>query len=274
MGQFFHETVFDRLLRNGVEWAIYAGDFALAVMTARQLRGKDEYKRTFSYEDFRPHVEEGRLPAFTWIEPQYLEKDGKPPNDMHPPHNVLYAQELVADVYNALRSNEDIWSKCLFMVTCDEGVGVFDHVPPPTAPDPAPNFGRWHRYVGQEAPETMSRNPFKMYGTRVPCLIASPFVEKGAVVRPVGADDSGIPYGEEQKEPLPFDHTSIMRTLFDLFVGTECHLAQRDKVAPSLAPALDGPRIATTSGQKTCGFPKIHLRSHRTPAPTGAIAIR
>ena len=58
MRQFDHETVFDRLLRNGVEWAIYAGDYALACMTARQLRGRDELKRTFAYEDFRAHVDD------------------------------------------------------------------------------------------------------------------------------------------------------------------------------------------------------------------------
>merc|ERR1712232_982840 len=44
--------------------------------------------------------------------------------------------------------------------------------------------------------------------------------------------------GDEEATHYPFDHTSIIRTVFDLFAGTDVHLHQRDKIAPSLAPHL------------------------------------
>merc|ERR1711959_762422 len=132
--------------------------------------------------------------------------NGEPPNDMHPPNNVLYALEFVAEVYNDLRRNEEVWSKTLFMITCDEGVGIFDHVPPPPAKDPA-RFPFTRPFVGQTRPNRMSRNPFEIYGTRVPMIIASPFVEAGSVIRP------------DESSEYPFDHTSIIRTVFDLFCG-------------------------------------------------------
>ena len=44
----------------------------------------------------------------------------------------------------------------------------------------------------------------------------------------------------EGKCPYPFDHTSIIRTAFDLLLGRpEMHLTERDKVAPSFIHALD-----------------------------------
>jgi len=37
---------------------------------------------------------------------------------------------------------------------------------------------------------------------------------------------------------FPFDHCSIIRTVLDLFVGTEACLTERDYQAPSIAPRL------------------------------------
>merc|ERR1711972_910617 len=49
-----------------------------------------------------------------------------------------------------------------------------------------------------------------------------------------GHDDGDCPY--------PFDHTSIIRTAFDLLIGDkDVHLTERDKVAPSFTVALDLP---------------------------------
>jgi len=156
--------------------------------------------------------------------------DGSPPTDMHPPHNVLYGQNLVAEVYNSLRGNEELWKKTLFLVTCDEGVGVFDHVPPPKAPDPKVGYVR--HYYGQEDPRKMKSNPFRRYGTRVPLVMATPMLEPRSVVRP-----------SKEISRYPFDHCSIIRTVFDLFIGPDEHLTNRDKLAPSLLPyLLPGPR--------------------------------
>merc|ERR1712070_891433 len=69
-------------------------------------------------------------------------------------------------------------------------------------------------------------NPFNRYGTRTPCLLASPLLNPGSVVRP------------DNNEQYPFDHCSIIRTLLDLFVSPDEYLTERDRLAPSLAPYL------------------------------------
>merc|ERR1719201_788937 len=108
---------------------------------------------------------------------------------MHPPANVLGAQRLIRDVYHTLKGNPEVWKHTLFIVTCDEGVGSFDHVRPPAAVDPVQ--GQDHEYVAQDdgSPYEMSTNPFTRYGTRVPNLLISPFIRPGSVVRPQGHDE-------------------------------------------------------------------------------------
>jgi len=232
MYQFNKLTLLDKLLQAGVDWAVYAGDWALALLLHRSLHTLEAIERKYQYQQLRSHVESSTLPEFTWIEPQYLEAGGKPPNDMHPPHNTLYAQELVRDVYNTLRSNEEIWKKTLFIVNCDEGVGIFDHVSPPLAPNPGKQTTR-HPFIDQHRPHRLTSNPYERYGTRTPCLLASPLLDPGSVLRP-DKKFSATPEGKL----YPFDHTSVIRTVLDLFVGTEHYLTERDRQAPSFAPYL------------------------------------
>eukprot|EP00929_Paragymnodinium_shiwhaense_P038711 TRINITY_DN20430_c0_g1_i1.p1 TRINITY_DN20430_c0_g1~~TRINITY_DN20430_c0_g1_i1.p1 ORF type:complete len:638 (+),score=110.19 TRINITY_DN20430_c0_g1_i1:76-1989(+) len=223
--EFTNETVFNRLQNHGVEWAIYQSDVALAVALNRRLNLPGEASRIYSMNDFFSHAELGQLPPFSWLEPQYLKHpiDGSPPTDMHPPHSVGLAQGLIASVYNALRSSE-AWSKTLFIVTCDEGVGVFDHVPPPKAKAPKTDYG--HTFQNLQY-QKYQADPFERYGTRVPCLLATPLLDPKTVLRP-----------DKEFSEYPFCHASIIRTVFDLFVDPECHLAGRDEVAPSFANLL------------------------------------
>merc|ERR1711879_722705 len=105
--------------------------------------------------------------------------DGSAPTDMHPPHSVNNGQKLIAEVYNALRANDEAWSKTLLIVNCDEGVGIFDHVPPPKAIDPRKMY--MHRFYGQRRPGHMKSNPFTRYGTRTLCLLATPLLDPRAL---------------------------------------------------------------------------------------------
>lgn len=221
--QFGDQTIFEKLLANGVEFAIYGGGMSLAVCLSRTLSAMG-YERVYSLKDFAEHVDHGLLAPYTWIEPQYLKYGNEFPNDMHPPHNVLHAQKLVAELYETLRRNEETWSKTLFLITCDEGVGVFDHVPPPEAPHPL--AGEDHMFIDQVHPDDFAMNPFCRYGTRVPLVMASPLLKPGSVIRPSADQD------------YPFDHCSIIRTVLDLFVGPDASLTDRDYLAPSLATQL------------------------------------
>lgn len=262
MLQFDDSTIFDRLLEKGVEWAIYHGGFPLSVILCRKLHTLDMLERTYLMDDFKAHAAAGTLPPFTWIEPRYL---GLPfdlgePTDMHPPHNILPAQQLVASIYEALRGNEEVWRHTLFIVNCDEGVGLFDHVPPPAAPPP--DRGLNHEFLYQPVPDKAScegpNTPFARYGTRTPCLLASPLLEPGAVIRPDG--------------DYPFDHTSVIRTVFDLFVNPEEHLTNRDKLAPSFAPHLRSRARADLGPRQLRPVPEIQqdYREYSTHTCHGA----
>merc|ERR1711998_94812 len=86
----------------------------------------------------------------------------------------------------------------------------------------------------------MASNPFNRYGTRTPCLLATPLLQKGSVVRPQGSEDS-----------YPFDHCSVIRTVLDLFVGPDAYLTDRDYFAPSFAPCL------LTQARPNLGFQEL-----------------
>lgn len=72
--QFHNEVIFDKLLKHGVEYSIYAGDFPLSVALSRQLNGTDEAERVYPFGSFKQHVADGHLAPYTWIEPQYLKQ--------------------------------------------------------------------------------------------------------------------------------------------------------------------------------------------------------
>jgi phospholipase C len=162
-------------------------------------------------DDFARDAAAGKLPAYTFIEPQYFTDTimGKMPNDQHPPHNVSHGDALIARVYNAVRSGPG-WKNTLLIVTYDEHGGCYDHVPPPAAVPP-----------DDLRPDGVI---FDRFGVRVPALIISPWVKPGSVLRPAG--------------PTPFDHTSIIATLAKLFRFPP--LTKRDAAAPNVLDVLNG----------------------------------
>jgi phospholipase C len=170
------------------------------------------------FDQFVNDAANGRLPPYSFIEPRYFADVPNTllPNDEHPPHNVAYGEELIAQVYNTLRAGPG-WRQTLFIITCDEHGGCYDHVPPPPAISP-----------DNKMPDGFD---FGYYGVRVPAVIVSPYIKPGSIIRPTG--------------DWPFDHTSISATLHQLF-GT-AFLTARDAAAPHLltartdTPDNDGP---------------------------------
>lgn len=237
-------TIFSALDRAGVEWAVYYHDFPHAaclrgLATHADLKGRaslrpiDEF-----YKDLRTH----RLPAYIFIEPGYFAPSrtiggrlldvlkwvakliGLPvrpskshPNDQHPPHDVRLGEHLIADIYDALRANEDVWQHCLFIVLHDEHGGLFDHEPPP-----AVSPGR-HR--SQQPPFNFDR-----LGPRVPAILVSPFLRQGV-------------------DSTSYEHASIVRTVREHFCPGEPPLNPRDAASTPLrrelfteSPRTDAPR--------------------------------
>jgi phospholipase C len=213
--------VFNRLSEAGKSWRIYFHDFPQSATLAR-LWGDMVTQFRFFEGDFARDAAAGTLPAYSFIEPRYFPDTlrNKLPNDEHPPHNIAYGEELIADVYNAVRAGPG-WQQTLLVITYDEHGGCYDHVLPPQATPPdglAPNGYN-----------------FGTFGVRVPAVIVSPYVRAGSIIRPSG--------------PTPFDHTSIIATLRKLFGFKP--LTARDAAAPDLLAALadspinDGPASIT-----------------------------
>jgi len=152
----------------------------------------------------------GRLPNFTYIEPEWTIGEsgtGRRPggmkeqlksvlfhqgHDYHPPGNLDAGENLVKRIYNSLISNRAAWEKTLLIITFDEPIGSFDHIPPPAA---IPPWGE-----GKEPPFKRERDfNFDRYGGRVPAILVSPLVQKGTVFRSTTS--------------VPFDHTSLIATI-------------------------------------------------------------
>jgi phospholipase C len=119
----------------------------------------------------------------------------------------MLGERLIARCYDALRNGPG-WDRTLFIITYDEHGGLYDHVPPPAAVSPDNHF-----------PDGFK---FDRFGVRVPAVLVSPWIPAGSVIRPAGE--------------TPFDHTSIIATLRQLF-GIES-LTNRDGAAPDVLHAL------------------------------------
>jgi phospholipase C len=193
-------TIFSRMTEQRVPWRVYHYDFPCSLVLTQQ-RQPENLAHYAAIEDFFAAADgkESDFPAFSFIEPQYF---GVGQNDDHPPHNVMKAEKLIADVYNAVRSNPDLWSRTLMIVVYDEHGGFYDHVDPPPTIAPDAQTATW---------------PFNQLGVRVPALLISPKCER-------------------RIEHTQFDHTSVLKYLQEKWgLGS---LGQRTAQANSIGCAL------------------------------------
>lgn len=220
-------TILERLADSGKSWKVYIDPEQLvpatALIHARRLmpRFADRFRTIF---DFYEDAKEGKLPNYSFIEPNMLH----PHTDMHPPGScrlrhelrikasnaMLGGEQLLAKVYEAVRDGVQMaeeasnWANTLLLVTFDEHGGIFDHVPPPRVPSPGPVTGK------EEEGFRFDRS-----GVRVPAIAVSAWVSEGTVV------------SEEYR------HTSVIRTLRERW-ALGGPLTQRDAAARDIAPVL------------------------------------
>jgi phospholipase C len=193
-------TIFDLLESKGVPWSIYYGDFPQTLVMTRLWTHLDHYHRMNRFvQDAQGN--ERDFPKYAFIEPTYF---GSGQNDEHPPTDVWKGEALIATVYNALRQNDALWQKTLFIVVYDEHGGFFDHVFPPKAVPPDKNIREYS---------------FAQYGPRVPALLVSPWVAPGVIA-------------------TVFDHTSLLKYLVEKWDLERGQLGKRvgDASTNSIAP--------------------------------------
>lgn len=234
-------TIFNQIKQHFLQfdtgWRIYFHDMAQSMLLSKLWDHLDHFH---AYQRFGEDVSSGDLQPYSFIEPRFYPNLEKTllPNDQHPPHDVTLGEQLIADVYNTLRASQ-YWTRTLLVVIWDEPGGCYDSVPP--GPAQAPDDGRSPK-PGQNG------FVFNRYGARVPALLISPYIPPG-IVHPAGS--------------VPFDHTSVIKTVRERFVPTAAPLTKRDAVAPSLAQALTlGP------GNMNMGPDHIPMPEHETTATT------
>jgi phospholipase C len=203
-------SLFRRMQDRNKSWRVYFHDMPQSLLLRDIWLYAASHYRLIS--QFLADAHAGCLPNYSFIEPRYFTDlfTGHIPNDQHPPHNVLYGEQLLAAVYNALRSSP-CWPRTLFIITYDEHGGCYDHVKPPVAASPDNAMANDYRFK------------FDAYGVRVPAVVVSPYIRPGTIIRP--------------PSPTPYDHTSIIKTVREIFDLGE-RLTARDEAAPSLLPAL------------------------------------
>jgi hypothetical protein len=102
----------------------------------------------------------------------------------------------VAKVYSALAHSPQ-WQSTMLVVVYDEHGGFYDHVDPLTMPA---EFRARAEFGGDAG---------GLFGPRVPAMVVSPLVERGAAFGSSQADDP----------TLLFDHTALIRTILLRFAG-------------------------------------------------------
>ncbi len=222
-------TIFNILQDQKQSWAIY-NDSLLESTTRLQfpqlwdLWLKPHFQRLDAFfEDAR----RGTLPAYSFLEPSFLVD----PNDAHPPHDMLAAEQLVWRVWQAVSGGAH-WHSTLLLITYDEHGGTVDHQPPPYGAAPPDDHPGQHGFA------------FDRFGVRVPMIAVSPWIEAGTVFR----------------SPIqtPYDHTSVIATLRDwLHIPQSAMMkSRRVEAAPTLEhllnraePRKDVPAIAFPAGK-------------------------
>jgi phospholipase C len=199
-------TIYSLLTQNNISWTVYGYDDP--PLTRQDftdiVNAPDSNFGLFT--DFQAAAAAGTLASYVFLEPSWSATG----NSQHPNYNVALGEEMIHDVYYALR-NRPNWNQTLFIITYDEHGGCFDHVPPPQGAVPPDNS------VGEDSFD------FKRFGPRVPTVLVSPLIEAGTVFRvPAGA--------------MPLDHTSILKTIETRWGLSS--LTARDAAAPDVSAAL------------------------------------
>jgi phospholipase C len=239
------KTFFKQLLEMGLDYRVYFED-APDILMMKDLRRHQPFKHIKQMHHFYRDVKKGDLPEMTWLEPAYFDMDNQAASDQHPSHDVSEGELVIKKVYESLRASP-LWEKTAFIVTYDEHGGFYDHVAPPSANVPNPD-GK----TGIEVPFAFDR-----LGVRIPTVVISPWVPKGAVV-------PAMPAGGPQ-----YEHSSLAATIVHkLFTPKEskpvpAFLTKRDAWAATFETVFSENQARTD-----CPSTLPDVPSHRRLYPT------
>ncbi len=227
-------TIFGRLSDQGLDWAIYGYSAdPLTRLDFPDTKAADD-SHFGHFRDFQARAAAGTLPPYTFLEPSW----GASGASQHPNYDVAKGEQLILDTYNAVRSGPG-WASTLLIITYDEHGGCYDHVPPPSGATP-PGDGS----VGEDGFD------FTRFGVRVPAVLVSPLISAGTVFRGSG----------------PIDHTSVLKTLQELFGVAP--LTARDAAAASLGDVLTLESPRTDDPLAGVAAPASHVHHPSASSPS------
>jgi len=207
------KTIYELLVDHGFTAKIYYTDSTITLTYGGMLARQAQFFVP-DFDAFFDDCKKNNLPDYCFLEPRYNASDGVNPvaaSDQHPDHDISEGETLILRVFNAIRSNPDVWNSTLLVIVYDEHGGLFDHIPPPPAVSPDP--------IKSISPAFA----FDRLGVRVPAVLVSPYIAQGTVVTDV------------------FDHTSLIATARKVFIKAgwqDTFLTQRDKVANTFEGVL------------------------------------
>jgi phospholipase C len=181
-------TIFDRLDAHHIDFRIYYQNVPSWLIVPGVIKPhSDRGTRAVKYSQFHSDVAAGRLPAFTFIDPQYDTTSEENPQD------IQVGERFIADVVRTLM-RAPTWKNTALFITYDEHGGYYDHVAPPRAikPDSTPPL---------LSPGDMP-GAYDRYGFRVPTLVVSPWARPNYVSNFV-QDHTSILAFMERKWNLP-----------------------------------------------------------------------
>lgn len=203
-------TIYNELDEKKISWKIYHHGMPHTLLFTRLWdKPCDFHRMSCFFADAQGSPD--KFPQYAFIEPSY---GGLDENDQHPPTDIRKGEFLIAQVYNALRSNEALWKETLLVLLYDEHGGFYDHLFPPSTVPP-------DGFVAEYS--------FTQYGVRVPAILISPWVRKGTL-------------------PTVFDHASLLQTLIQKWELRPDTLGKRVEAAASFLPnlqELNAPRADT-----------------------------
>ena len=229
----------ERLERAGISWQVYQeednfDDNALAWFRqfARAPASSPLWQRGMRQRAagwFENDARQGNLPRVSWLVAPTAQSE-------HPDYFPAAGAEYIATKLDAIASNPDLWRSTLFILCYDENDGLFDHVPPPTAPPGTPG-----EFVGAE--------PIGL-GFRVPALVISPWSAGGHVCSDV------------------LDHTSLIRVIEKRFGVAEPNIsAFRRRTCGDFTGAL---RFSA----QAAGFPRSNRAISLATAEAGLLTAQ
>jgi phospholipase C len=218
-------SIYERMSKAGLKAKIYYYDQQSSTMEIVNLL-KNQPQVFGSFGQFMGDCSSGKLPEYSFIEPCYNDHPGSGggevlASDQHPDHNVREGEQLIARVYNAIRTNQALWETTALLVVYDEHGGTYDHVEPPACtPD---------GYVAKaEKTGTGEAFAFDRLGIRVPAILVSPYIPRGTVV----------PGTEDPANALIFEHACIPATVTDFFLKNYDQRTVREKKANNFLSLL------------------------------------